>query len=422
MIGALGINHKSASQDIRGLFAFAKEEVLPFAELVQLKTEITEIVVLSTCHRTEIFYYHGKSCNKKLSNLLINLLHEFKQVTINCEDSFYHHLGIDAVKHLFEVTSGMDSVVIGEDQIVNQVKEAYLHCTEAALTDAVLMRLFQKCFETSKRVRSETAMQQGATSINYVAADLCSKIYSDLSDKSVLFVGSGETGSQALQNMVKRGVTKTFITNRTPSKAQVLAEEYGGKAVAFEEFHDYIPQCDIVIVATSAQDHLIRKADVEASLAERNYNSQVYIDLSVPRNIEKLGEEVKNVQLFGVDDLQDIVDSNTVKRRHSIKHARIIIDEMAEEYMIWFESLTLRPIIKAISMNMRKLREDEMAVYKNSEDELKFKIIDEYTNRITQKYIGLLIKNLKDVSKNNPSSHSLNVINDLFMFDKGNNK
>lgn len=417
MLGILGLSHKTASQDIRGLFSMTKEEIIPFSELVQQRTEVSEIVVLSTCNRTEIYYYHPKSCNKKVSRVLIDLLHEFKHIDRNYSDMFYEYLGIETVKHIFEVTSGMDSIVIGEDQIVSQVKEAYMYCTEAALTDAVLMRLFQKCFETSKRVRTETALQQGATSISYVAVDLCSKIYNDLSDKSVLLVGSGETGGLALHNMIKRGVTKTFISNRTFDKALNLANEYGGRAINFEEFHKYIPLCDIVIVATGAQNHLIRRENVLASLSERNA-PQVYIDLSIPRNIEKSVGELDNVNLYGVDDLQEIVDSNTERRKQSIDQARMIIDEMADEYMVWFESLTLRPLIKTITQNMQKIRKNELSSYKDVETEQDFKMIDEYTNRIVQKYIGHLIKNLKEVSKNNPSSHSLNMINDLFMFEE----
>ena len=418
MIGVLGINHKTASLDVRGLFSFSKEEIIPFAEFIQQKSDVLEIVVLSTCNRTEIYFYQEKLCTKKTIRNLIGLLAQYKQVEGNFEDAFYHHFEIEAVKHLFEVISGMDSIVIGEDQIVNQVKDAYMHCTEAALTDAVLMRLFQKSFETSKRVRTETGLQQGSTSVSYVAVDMCSQIYGCLSDKNVLLVGSGETGGLALQNIKKYGVANTFISNRTYDKAVALAEEHGGRAIGFDEFHNYLPLCDIVIVATSAQNHLIRLKDVKNSLEERNYNPQVYIDLSVPRNIDKEIAMLENVKLIAVDDLQQIVDKNASRRLQSISDASVIIHQMAEEYMSWFETLTLRPVIKAITNNMQRIREAEMALYKGTEDDLKFKLIDEHTNRITQKYIGLLIKNLKEVSKNNASPGSLKAINDLFMFSK----
>ncbi len=418
MIGILGINHKTVSQDIRGLFTFAREDIIPFSEMARQKTEISEIVVLSTCHRIEIYYSNNKSCNKRVSKLLIELLHDFKEITHNYDKSFYKYEGIEAVKHLFRVTSGMDSLVIGEDQIVNQVKEAFTYCSMACLTDAVLMRLFQKCFETSKRVRTETSLQQGLTSISSVAVDLCSRIFDDLPDRSVMFVGSGETGSLALHYMIKRGVTKTFVSNRTYDNALSLAQEYKAIVIDFDRFRDYLPDCDVIIVATGAPYHLISKTDVQKALAERDHNSQIYIDLSVPRNIDHSVSGISNVILYGVDDMQQIVDSTSGKRMTSMDQANEIINEMAEEYMLWFDCLALRPLIKTITRNMQKIREDEMSVYKDMEDEQKFNIIDEYTNRITQKYIGMIIKNLRNVSRDRPSTHSLNIVNRLFKFDK----
>ncbi len=418
MIGVLGISHKSAVQDIRQQFVFAKEEIVPFSEFVLQNTAITEIVVISTCNRTEIYYYKDKSSRSTNNKRLIDLVLSFKNASSIPEGSFYKHIGLEAVKHLFKVTSGVDSIVIGEDQIVGQVKDAYLFCTEATLTNAVLMRLFQKSFEASKRVRSETLIQVGPTSISYVAVDLCSEIYSNLSDKCVLFVGSGETGSLALHNMKKRGVTKTIISNRTFDKAQSLAREYEGLAVEFEEFHNYISLSDIVIVATGAQNHLIGIEDVESAMTVRNSNPQVYIDLSVPRNIDLSVGTIENVQLYGVDDLQKVIDNTAEKRKQSIDQAVVIINEVALEYMEWFDSLTIRPLIKNIITNMQQLCANELAIYKCIDGNKNSQLLEEYTNRLTQKFTNTLIKNLKEISRNNTSSSSLDIINELFMFDQ----
>ncbi|MFO7922399.1 MAG: glutamyl-tRNA reductase [Bacteroidales bacterium] len=418
MIGVLGINHKTASQDVRGYFALAREDIVPFSELAQQKTEITELVVLSTCHRTELYYYHDKSCNKRVSKVLTELLHNFKKVPQNYEGAFYSYVDREAVKHLFRVTSGMDSLVIGEDQIVNQVKEAYIYCTEAVLTDAVLMRLFQKSFETSKRVRTETALQQGPSSVSNVAVDLCCKIFDDLPAKTVLFIGSGETGRLALRYMIKRGVTRIFVANRTYKNALALAQENRATVVNFDEICSHLPDCDIVIVATGARHHLLGKSDVETAMAERQNNRQVYIDLSVPRNIENSVSDLENVMLYGVDDMQQIVDSYSGRRMESMEQANEIVNELAEEYMFWVDCLALRPLIKTIKRNIRKIREDEMNIYKGMEDEQKLKLIDEYTNRITQKYINLIIKNLREVKRNRPASGSLNIISELFTVDE----
>ena len=418
MIGVLGINYKTASQDVRQLFSFSKKEIIPFSEMIRQNTDITEIVVISTCHRTEICYYLDKPCNKRANKQLYELLHNFKNVDHNYEDLFYKHSGSEAVKHLFRVTSGIDSVVIGEDQVVKQVKESYLYCTEAVLTEAVLMRLFQKCFETSKRVRTETDIRQGASSLSYVAVDLCGKIFDDLTDKKVLLIGSGETGKIALHHLIKRGVTNIHVSNRTLENAVILARNYNSSVVGFDRFREVIPDCDIVIVATGAQEPLINKSDVLRAQNLRKNGKQLFIDLSVPRNIESSVSELSNVQLFGVDDMQKVIDENKGIRQTGIDQANIIIDEMAEEYMQWFDCLALRPLIKSITSNMQMIRDQEMLAYKQTEDSQKFRIIDEYTNRITQKYIGMIIKNLRDVSTGKPSPASLNIVNKLFKFEK----
>ena len=418
MIGVSGINHKTASQDVRQLFSFSRKEIIPFAETVRQNTEISEIVILSTCHRTEIYYYIDNPCNRRTNKLLGGMLHKFKNIDGSYEELFYKHSGIEAVNHLFRVTSGLDSVVIGEDQIVKQVKDAYMHCTEAVLTEAILMRLFQKCFETNKKVRTETAIQKGPSSLSYVAVDLCGRIFDDLSGKKVLFIGSGETGQIALHHMVKRGVTQSYVSNRTYENAVSLARNYNSTVVGFDKFREYLPECDIVIVATGAQEPLISRSDVLKSQDLRNNSRQVFIDLSVPRNIDSSVAGIGNVQLIGVDDMQQIVDDSSGIRQTAIEEANEIIAEMAEEYMLWFDCLALRPIIKTITRNMQMIRDEEMNAYKQTEEGQKFSIIDEYTNRMTQKYIGMLIKNLKDVSKGKPAPQSLNIINKLFKFEK----
>ena len=418
MIGVLGINHKTASQDIRQLFSFSKKDIIPFAETVRQNTDISEIVILSTCHRTEIYYYHDKPCNRKTDKLLLGMLNEFKNTDQRYGELFYRYSGINAVKHLFMVTSGLDSVVIGEDQVVKQVKDAYLLCTEAVLTEAILMRLFQKCFETNKKVRTETAIQKGPSSLSYVAVDYCEKIFNDLSGKTVMFIGSGDTGRIALHHMTKRGVTKIYVSNRTYENAVSLARDYNSTVVAFDRFPGHLPECDIVIVATGAKEPLICKSDALKAQDLRSNKKQVFIDLSVPRNIDRSVDGIGNVQLIGVDDMQQIVDENFGVRQNAIEEAGKIITEMAEEYMQWFDCLSLSPIIKTITRNMQMIRNEEMNAYRKSEKDQNFRIIDEYTDRITRKYIGMLVKNLKDVSKGKPSPHSLNIINKLFKFEK----
>lgn len=418
MIGVLGISHKSASQDIRGKFSFSKEEIIPFGEYILQETDIKEVVILSTCNRTEIYFYLEQPCCIDPFVDLSSRLHAFKHVEKNLHSHFYTHLDKHAVNHLFEVTSGVDSMVIGEDQIVGQVKEAFLKCTESALTDVVLMRLFQKSFETGKRVRTETDIQLGATSISYVAVDLCSTVFNnELQDKKILFVGAGETGRLALENIKKRGAQDILITNRTHDRAENLARDFKGKAVGFHEYHNYIQECDIVIVATSSKDILINNQTIVASQHKRKNKTQVLIDLSVPRNIDKDIIDLPGIKMFGVDDCQDIIDSNTEKRKKSVKLAHVIIHSKVDEYFTWFESLTLRPLIKAITSNMHKIKDHELAYYKRIKDPELTSAMDEYADHLTEKYIKTLIKNLKVISKDGQYLVPLKTIQDLFTFE-----
>ena len=413
MIGVLGISHKTASQDIRARFAFTNEEIGDFWEAIQHNTEITEAVVMSTCNRMEIYFYHNKPCCKKTFKVLENILKAYKRFHDAPEEIFYHYTLEDAVKHLFAVNSGVDSMVIGEDQIVSQVKEAYLHCTNLGMTDAVLMRMFQKSFETGKCVRSKTAIQQGATSVSYVGVDLCIKQLGDISAKKVLMIGAGETAMLSIKNLKKKGCNDITIANRTYEKAQRMAQHYSCKAIEYSEAKREIENVDIVFTATSAKCCLIGKKDISKSKTGK----KVLIDLSLPRNINPNIRELDDVELVGMDELQNIVDGTATMREQSINEALQIIDYKSDEYFEWLDSRALRPIIKTITANMQKLREIEMPERVNQLDPKTYGIIDEYTGIITQKYIRNIIKNLKEITKNGNSTSSLKSIDELFHFD-----
>ena len=256
MINVLGISHKTAPLDVRGGFAITDEEIIPLSEKIFNETEITELVILSTCNRTEIYYcnentYHNKETNR----VLLGILHHFKKAKQRYTEYFYDYSKEDAIKHLFRVTSGMDSMVIGEDQIVKQVKDAYLFSTKYSLTDAVLMRLFQKSFEVAKKVRSTTNIQQGATSVSFVAVDLASKILKDLSGSKILLIGLGDTGKLVLNNLRKKEAGNIHLCNRTLKKAEKLATEEGDKVISFEDFKSKLDNFDVIFTATTAENY-----------------------------------------------------------------------------------------------------------------------------------------------------------------------
>ncbi len=417
MLGVLGLNHRTASLNIRDKFAIPCDDIIPLSErLLQIK-EIAGVVVLATCNRTEVYYSKEKCLDNKCKDNILKELHSFMKVEEDYSSSFYHYMNEDAIKHLFRVTSGIDSMVIGENQIVNQMKKAYVYCTEANLTDAILMRLFQKSFECSKRVRTETSIQQGATSVGYVAIDMCEKIFKDLVPQHILIIGTGETGQLALRDFKKRGVTNISVTNRTDEKTLEIGKKWKVNPILFNNYKDHLAQFDIILTATSAGEYLVTKEDIEQAQKIRKNKKQLFIDLSVPRNIDIEIGELKNSQLICVDDLQKILDDHKEMRENSVDNANIIIDELVDESLNWLNSRSLRPVIKSITSNMQQLSENELGEYRKNMDEATIEQIEKYTGLLTQKYIRMLIKNLKDVTNNGNSTDSLDVINQLFNFN-----
>jgi glutamyl-tRNA reductase len=421
MIGLLGISYKTASIEKREIFSFRKDEIVPFADFLQKETGISDIVLLSTCNRTELYFTQTKHDRLTAIEKVIAAIKDFKQANMECSRYFYHKFDIDAVKHLFNVASGLDSMIIGEDQIIGQIKDAYMHCTEAALTDAILMRLFQKSFEAGKRARTETGIKLGNLSVSSTAVEMVAQEIKDLSNKRLLLVGAGDTGSLALQNMVKKGIGQTAIINRTKETACKLADHYHSEVHSFLSIQSQLQKSDIIIVATGAPHHLITSRMVKKAMSKRD-QAQIYIDLSVPRNIEESVAELPNVKLFAVDDLQKVIEENTEKRREAAQKAEHIIDEVAEEFNDWMVSRSLRPAIKTISENLEEVYLQELENFKNIESKEIRKAVDNYTKHITQRYTRLLIKNLKEITDNGRNTDSLNIINELFKLEANNRR
>lgn len=417
MIGVIGISYKTAPLEIREKFSFSKDDIVAFSELLQQETEIADLVLISTCNRTEIYFSQDKHDNQTAFELIYEVIKKFKEITDHCWHYFYHRSNAGAVRHLFEVVSGLDSLIIGEDQIIGQVKEAYITCTELALTDAVLMRLFQKSFEAGKRVRTETGIKLGITSVSSAAVEMCACLLGGVSDKSVLLVGAGETGNLALQNIHKKGVKQIGVTNRTMEKAEKTAAKYNGMTISFDTFGKYLHGFDIVMIATSSATPVITAEMVKQNQLVRPNHKQVYIDLSVPRNIEASVAELENVEVLGVDDLQEIVKQTTENKKESAAKAHLILDEVVADFSEWLASRSLRPAISTITANLQSINQEELSTYRKVNTPEMQEIVDDYAQHLTQRYTRLLIKNLKNLTDNGKNIDSLKIINDLFKFD-----
>ncbi len=421
MIGLIGLSHKTAPIDKRELFSISQDEVIPLADFMQQETDISFIVVLSTCNRTEIYFSTSETDRLSTVEKAISALKRFKKAENQCSRFFYHKFDSEAVSHLFNLASGLDSMVIGEDQILGQLKDAYIYCTDNALTDAVLMRLFQKAFETGKRVRTETGIALGNMSVSSVAIELCARENAPLINKSALVIGAGKTGHLALQSLIKKGIGSTTIINRTEKKALELASCFESKTAKFNELQTEIGKHEIVIVATSSGKQLISQQMVEKS-KEGNNKTQIFIDLSVPRNIDIEVKKIENVKLFAVDDLQEVIKQNAEQRKNAAMKAKSIINETVNAYNDWLISRSLRPAIKSINNNLNKVYKQELENFRHFDSPETKEAVEQYTRHIIHRYSRLLVRNLKQLTNNGQNTDSLDIIKELFDIEDNNRK
>ncbi len=318
----LGLNHKSAPLSIREKVAFAQHAV-PHA-LISLNCcpAVEENVILSTCNRVEIYTASSDpDCIARVKEFIIDY-HELR------EDIFTHcycYQDFEAVRHLFTVVASLDSMVIGENQILGQVKDAYFKARSCEVVGATLSLLFEEAIKLGKKVRTATTIGEGAVSISTAAIELAKKVVKSFAGKTVLIVGAGTIGELMVRNLGQRGVSSICVANRTYSAAMKLAEDFGGKAVHFDELRTMLSSADIVICSTSAPHYLITHEDIVSILPQRS-KPLFLIDLGVPRNIEKTIADIDDIYLYNIDDLEAVCEKNLSRRWSEVKRAEEIID------------------------------------------------------------------------------------------------
>jgi glutamyl-tRNA reductase len=414
MIAMLGISHKSAPVSIRELYAFDEQEKTIFAERIKSRLLIEGIIILSTCNRTELYFNTLIADEDEVHRLIIHELDGFKKDVIDNLQNFYFYTQGEAVEQLFRVSSGLESLVLGEEQILAQIKEAFGQAQKHRLADCIISRLFTKALEAGKQTRTETQINKGAASVSYAAVELCSEIFPDLEDRTIMVIGAGQTGDLILQCMLKKNQRDFYIANRTRSKADELAAKYQGHAIELSDIEAYIPKCDLVITATASKDHLVTKAMVENARKDRQNGPQVYVDLSVPSNIEENVKQLENVYYYGVDDLKEVVFKNVERRKSAIDHSLEIISDVKKEYMEWMDIQNLTPTIISIKKNIKNKHESELEGFKKYKKIKDHELIEQYSEYISEKYTQMFIKKLKLVTTNGKKTEYIKVINELF--------
>lgn len=325
----LGLNHKTAPVEVRERFAVGNTRLGESARELLTQTGVTEVVVISTCNRTE-FYLTSPDGREGLATLESHLSAK-SQAHQDAAAHFYRKERADAARHLCRVVSGLDSMMLGETEIFGQVKQAYQAALEAGTTAGTLNRLFQKAFSIGKKVRTETTIQTGSTSVGNVAVDLAEKIFGHLKNSQVMIIGAGEMARITAQSLVSRGATSIFVSNRSFDRAVELATEMNGQAVRFDAWQPILEQVDIVIASTGAPHALLRPEHVEKARRKRKYRPLFLIDIAVPRDIDPACAEIEEVYLYDIDTLEHLATEARERRQLQIEECeRIIEAELAK--------------------------------------------------------------------------------------------
>jgi glutamyl-tRNA reductase len=351
----LGINHKTAPVALREKVAFSEERLGAALRTLHQESGIAEVVILSTCNRTEV-YWTGHAGGEELTEWL----ERHHGNNLKLASNLYIHQESRAVEHAFSVASGLDSMVIGEAQILGQLKDAYRIAKELGSTGPMLNKLFQAAFSAAKRVRSETQIGANAVSLASATVSLARRVYSNLSAHTALMIGAGEMNALTARHFVSAGVKRIVIANRTLSRAEVLAAELKGHAAGLGDLEKEITEADIVIACTASPTPLITKRAAEAAVRARRRRPIFMVDMSVPRNIEPAVADLEDVYLFSIDDLQQLVDENLQQREAAAGGAKLLIEEEVARFLAETRVQDAGPAIRLMREQAEAIRQQTL--------------------------------------------------------------
>ena len=385
----IGLNHKTAPIEVREKLAFDGPKLEEALNMLKNSDAVKENIVLSTCNRVEIYacVNDPDSGVKGIKDFLAG----FHKIPADLlEKSLYIHKGADAVRHIYRVGSSLDSMIVGEPQILGQLKDAFDTALKNKTTGIYLNKLMRKSVSVAKRIRTETKIAESAVSISFAAVELAKKIFDDLSTKSFMLIGAGEMAELAARHLINNGVKDVYVTNRTTSRAEELAREFHGKAVLFDNFTSEFHYTDIVICSTGAPDYILNKEQMQKIMKERKQKPMFIIDISVPRNIDPDINDLDNVYLYDIDNLQGTVDTNIQERAVEAEKAEKIVDEEIGSFLRWNKSLSATPTIVALRNKAEEIRKEEIEkIFKKlgPMEEEKIRAIEHLSTSIVNKLI-----------------------------------
>ena len=406
----VGLSHKTAALEIREKVAFDPNRIgEPLRRLLSLN-EISEGMIVSTCNRVEI-YATTRDVSGGISRIK-RFMADYHGIPLQyIEPHLYGHHSEAAIRHVFRVASSLDSMVVGEPQILGQIKAAYGYANEYKSSGVILERFLRKAFSVAKRVRSETKIASSAVSVAFAAVELARKILGDLTGRSVLLIGAGDTCELAAKHFITYGAKDLTVVNRTLSRAERLAGEFRGKTARFEELSDRLHTADIVLSSTAAPGFVIDRKDVEAAMRRRRHKPTFFIDIAVPRDIDPRVNDLEGAYLFTVDDLQEIVRENLTRRGNEAQKAEEIIEQEIARFFRWLSSLESTPTIVALREKFDEIRRAELQKTLGAWKDLPAGA-DERLEALTISMVNKLLHTPTDVLKKNSSENKANLYAD----------
>ena len=415
MIGLISINYKHAPVEIREQFDFSDDQKSDFHNILKNNYDVEGLMILSTCNRTEIYFEYENHIGQedKLMHAVLKALVDFKSFNESLSPYIEKKTNKDVVEHIFRVIAGLESMIVGEYQIVEQLKDAFIFAEKKKMLGPIINRMVQKAFETGKFIRTYTNIDKGAMSVSYAAVEKVAQKFDILKIKT-LCVGAGETGALSIQYLNKKGCKDITITNRTFSKSEKLANQHNINTIPFDELKTTLELVDVAIFSTSSKESLLTVKEVEKIVSNRE-KELLFIDLCVPRNLPKEIGEIERVNLINIDGLKDTVNTNYNKRKMEVVKAESFIAEFLMDFEDWASFRQLRPSILSLKNQFDELIDLDTEKCNCCNKSLKnCDKFSHYQSRLSKKFAGRLIQQIKKVSNNGKNEQALEIINQIF--------
>ncbi len=412
----VGLNHKTANVEIRECISFSEKENRESVKYLTSFPYITGAVIFSTCNRTEVIV--STENIEEAQNFIINFLSDFKKIAKErFKDFLYYYLGKEAVTHLLCVAGSLDSMIVGEPQILGQVKSSYTTSSKEKCTNVILNKLFHIAFNVAKKIRTQTKIGNSAVSISYAAIELAKKIFGSLNNKRILLIGAGEMAEIVIKHLARNDIKELFVANRTFENAVKLSSQLTGTPIKFEEILDTIEKVDIVISSTASSSFVLQSQDVVKIIKRRKNSPIFFIDIAVPRDIDPEINKIDGAYVYDIDNLQDVIKGNIEDRKKEMNKAKRLVEEAVISFFKWMGGLELVPIIISLQDKIdgiikqefqRSLSDDQLSL--DGEENINL-MINSIRNKILHDPI-IFMKNLGSSHRN--KKQYLNAIYDIF--------